>query len=903
MKLKIKKNKNFGEGGIHSHVNNPVNESEVIGGKHPHLFIINSGILSTAIDGEHTHDIKDKGIIESEKNKHVHFFQIQNSVHETESQLEKHIHERQIKGTTISGLHNHNLILQNKKIESLSPSSKELKTIQKFVNVNKNVNLKVESVIITSDKFTTLQEATQFVERKGFDGSRSDLISNGFKFRQLSNDKFIEETLKPFEFLEGVTLIVGVLKEETDNVSFDGMSDRVDLGENDQMLEPLTNDQIENLKLLKNEFSVILGELKLRMENFTPTLNSFAEITENLIKQNSFNKFLGEFINGFQILTDDLNKINLPEATLKSSMFTFENHAIGIYSMLKSASDIFVDSEGFSNFGVTLIYNEKSFEKLLSSLPLIQTETTEVKKNRKLIDWKTNDVLVGTLQSHLFELASVYKVDRAYVTIEYPTKKVIKYMIDNNSVIHAAYSDFGNDEDENYVSLAVKGKTFDAFIIQDIRGRENLIIYFDDESEIIKLLNPPEDYLNVKYGTYMLKETMAGFVLVPQINKNIVDPIFEENIIEKMNLDTDTFFQKREFYKESNMPHKRGIILYGSPGNGKSTFVKAYAAKQIEKFIILIDCENEFDSNTTNFLNKTLGDKPKVIVFEDMDSLLHNYNTRASVLNALDGIDTLDNTLFIATTNNLQFFDKAFLRPSRFDKLYKIDLPSLEMRKQFLLKYFSYLREPLLTKYAVKTESFSGAYFKELFTLKNIQNITIHDAIIELKKQLQLVENIHPNENVSKQIGGIVWYNKNEEGKQNVRIVKKEHVDEEEEFTIFGEVLIPEEIDAHEEIYSEKDVKNAAHYFMENFGNVGFMHKFFINGDVKILETFLAPTDLNFKSMLNKKRKVKKGTWLMRMRVLNNELWKNIKNGNLSGFSIGGLASVQQIQKKIRRIL
>ena len=55
--------------------------------------------------------------------------------------------------------------------------------------------------------------------------------------------------------------------------------------------------------------------------------------------------------------------------------------------------------------------------------------------------------------------------------------------------------------------------------------------------------------------------------------------------------------------------------------------------------------------------------------------------------------------------------------------------------------------------------------------------------------------------------------------------------------------------------------------------------------DVRILESFLAPVDFEIKG-----RKIKKGTWLLAVRVLNDAVWKAIKSGGFTGFSIGGSA-------------
>jgi site-specific DNA-adenine methylase len=107
----------------------------------------------------------------------------------------------------------------------------------------------------------------------------------------------------------------------------------------------------------------------------------------------------------------------------------------------------------------------------------------------------------------------------------------------------------------------------------------------------------------------------------------------------------------------------------------------------------------------------------------------------------------------------------------------------------------------------------------------------------------------------------------------------------EEERFVFGVVLEPETVDAQEDIYSAEDVRGAAHRFMEGYQNIGYMHRQLVNSGVKILESYLAPADFDTPG-----GHVKKGTWVLAVRVEDDDLWRQVKAGEISGFSIGGTA-------------
>lgn len=109
--------------------------------------------------------------------------------------------------------------------------------------------------------------------------------------------------------------------------------------------------------------------------------------------------------------------------------------------------------------------------------------------------------------------------------------------------------------------------------------------------------------------------------------------------------------------------------------------------------------------------------------------------------------------------------------------------------------------------------------------------------------------------------------------------------DSAEERMVYGIVLEPDVVDSQSDTYDEATIRVAAHRFMQEFRNVGFMHKALINDQVKILESYLAPVDFEIDGQT-----VKKGTWLMAARVESDPLWEAIKQGQLTGFSIGGSA-------------
>ncbi|KAK4184674.1 putative proteasome-activating nucleotidase [Podospora australis] len=209
------------------------------------------------------------------------------------------------------------------------------------------------------------------------------------------------------------------------------------------------------------------------------------------------------------------------------------------------------------------------------------------------------------------------------------------------------------------------------------------------------------------------------------------DVLLELGMKEGLIDDVVGFFDSREVYQDLNVPWKRGIILHGIPGNGKtasiraliktlntrrppipSLYVKAFDGGRGQKWSIKLI-----------FTHARLV-APCLLIFEDLDSLVDD-QVRSYFLNEVDGLESNDGILMIGSTNHLSRLDPAIAkRPSRFDRKYLFKLPDEEIRTA----YARYWKQKLADKPSVRdfhddicplvakmTEGFSFAYLNELF--------------------------------------------------------------------------------------------------------------------------------------------------------------------------------------------
>ena len=156
--------------------------------------------------------------------------------------------------------------------------------------------------------------------------------------------------------------------------------------------------------------------------------------------------------------------------------------------------------------------------------------------------------------------------------------------------------------------------------------------------------------------------------------------------------DIEKFWQRSEVYKSYGFLHKRGILLYGDPGAGKSGIIQLCTRYLIEKMggiVINISKEEQvemYDKMLSSF-RVIERNRPLIVIFEDIDAIAGEggYST-SMILNILDGVKQIDNVVYIATTNYPEKLeDRITNRPSRFDRRYEISMPDDDVRRSYIV--------------------------------------------------------------------------------------------------------------------------------------------------------------------------------------------------------------------------
>lgn len=192
---------------------------------------------------------------------------------------------------------------------------------------------------------------------------------------------------------------------------------------------------------------------------------------------------------------------------------------------------------------------------------------------------------------------------------------------------------------------------------------------------------PPGQYTigaNDSIGIYFMKKEIIldGTVELPDsVGDEVLDHIKE-------------FWKLEKRFREFEVLWKRGILLWGPPGSGKTTTVQQVSKMVIDMGGLSVYVNNpKLAATALEMFRRIEAKRPMVVMLEDLDAIVNPGSSGESDLLALlDGELQIENVVFIATTNYPEKLDRRLVnRPSRFDIVKKIGMPSAAARRAYLV--------------------------------------------------------------------------------------------------------------------------------------------------------------------------------------------------------------------------
>ncbi|KAL9098493.1 MAG: hypothetical protein Q9163_005857, partial [Psora crenata] len=187
----------------------------------------------------------------------------------------------------------------------------------------------------------------------------------------------------------------------------------------------------------------------------------------------------------------------------------------------------------------------------------------------------------------------------------------------------------------------------------------------------------------------------------PRRKRPIESVVLGKGIKERIADDVKNFLGSSKWYYDRGVPYRRGYLLHGPPGSGKSSFVQALAGDLDYNIAMLNLSERGLTDDRLNHL-LTIIPKRTLLLLEDADAAFSNRRTQtdadgyrganvtfSGLLNALDGVASAEERLLFLTTNHVERLDNALIRPGRVDMILRIGEASRWQASQLWDRFYA----------------------------------------------------------------------------------------------------------------------------------------------------------------------------------------------------------------------
>ena len=210
--------------------------------------------------------------------------------------------------------------------------------------------------------------------------------------------------------------------------------------------------------------------------------------------------------------------------------------------------------------------------------------------------------------------------------------------------------------------------------------------------------------------------------------------------IQEILSDINRFWESKELYNNYKFVHKRGILLYGEPGCGKSGIIQLCVKQIIQLGGLVINIKDEdsvdYFIDFMPLFRSIEPTRPIVVILEDLEAIAGEGKYATSqLLNILDGVKQIENVVYIATTNYPEKLEERISnRPSRFDRRYQVDMHNSEIREAYLrAKLGKKIEDIDMVRWIKRTEDMSLSHLKELVISVFLLDKTFDEAIALLE--------------------------------------------------------------------------------------------------------------------------------------------------------------------------
>ena len=240
-------------------------------------------------------------------------------------------------------------------------------------------------------------------------------------------------------------------------------------------------------------------------------------------------------------------------------------------------------------------------------------------------------------------------------------------------------------------------------------------------------------------GAYECEFTMDGRPYFSPIKLN------SDNIVDIPNSVTDEVVKElKKFwsegaskkFKEYGIIQKRGLMLEGIPGTGKTVSLTRASQIAVQEFgaVVLFNPPPQYTAKFVAMIKEIEPTKPILVIWEEFDSMLGR--NESAMLSLLDGETQVENIMYLATTNYISRIPARIKnRPSRFARIINVGIPTKEARRLYLqAKLTAEDKEKHLEAMVDASDNFVMDQLKDLIVSVCVFEQSIPEAVHKIKQ-------------------------------------------------------------------------------------------------------------------------------------------------------------------------